>query len=564
MHDSDESIFFGENSRRKRVVFAVTFLLTTFDVLTDWLNWKQWAVLGGYNQYEFFHVFDIGFLAVAAVGTILWALKIVIIVRTFPGNPHKDDTNDLTRSEDGKVKSSTQKKRAINGRNCLRIFNIFLLLMTGLLEDFPALLLIFYASSLPGCGTPTRYELGSAITMTTVVSSMLNATWTRILLAFELYGCFSCKDAHLPMVKKACKVGHYVTKTFSCKSPLASTGKLLLHGFISLLFIGNLSVGTMAIGQITRFTSFVPSGSYPVSLSSSVPTGPVGPGLDAKVDGAMFVYVHMKLPGFYRVTIYDKNNASVAQSMKVNQILNRLYIGQFDELSHLEYGTLVKAIPCSRIMPMKKKIDASAFIMDSSENADNVDFSQCKIILRMKYEANEMWNHFRKLNQDVLKSLTIDWGINIKDMNVRRIGVKPVSVDEFLTHQVQSDIVRYKCSSACGNDTDVCNQMEYGRFRAEQFDDKGAVRLAGLFLAINDLRIADSCFFPTEFKPSFEFFDESWKDVEPVEVPAKIQETYPQFITLPTFYQWEEDHLAAVPQNKCDLLWNEDASCCRI
>ena len=563
MHDFDGSKFFRDNSRCKGVLIAITFWLTTFDVLTDWLIWKQWAVLGGYNQYEFFHVFDTGFLAVAVVGTTLWTLKVVIIVSKFPEIPHKNDTNDLTYSEDGKAKDDARKKKTINRINCLKMFNILVLVLSGLFEDFPALLLIFYASSLPGCGTPTRFEQGSAITMTTVVSSVLNSSWTMILLACEICGCYGCKEAFLPMVNTV-KMGHNTTKTFSYKKILASTGKFLLYGFISLLFIGNLSVGLMAIGQIMRSMTFVPSGSNPVSLSHSVPTGLVGPGLDAKSDGAMFIYIRMKLPGFYRVTIYDKNNASVAQSMKVNQILNRLYIGQFEELSHLEDGTLVKAIPCSRIIPMKKKIDASAFIMDSSENADNVDFSQCKIILRMKYEANEMWNHFRKLNQDVLKSLTIDWGINIKNKSVCPFWVKPLAVGEFLTDQVQNDIVKYKCSSACGNDTDICDQMEYGKFHSVQFDDKGAVRLAELFLAINDLRIADSCFFPTEFKPSFEFCDETWADTEPFEVPTKIQETYPQFITLPTFYQWDEDHLTTVPRNKCNLLWNEDASCCRI
>ena len=270
-------------------MIAITFLLTTFDVVTDWLNWKQWSVLGGYNQYEFFHVFDTGFLAVAVVGTTLWALKIVIIVMKFPGIPHTDAVNESRDSEEENAKSTAQKKRAINGRNRLKILNIFILLITGMFEDFSALLLIFYVSSLPGCRSPVRYELGTAITIVTVISSMLNALWTRILLAFELNSYFGCKDVHLSMVKMACKMRHNVTKTFSCKNPLVSTGKLLLHGFISLLFIGNLSIGITAIGQITRSMTFVPSGSYPVSLSRSVPTGPVGPGLDANPDGAMFV-----------------------------------------------------------------------------------------------------------------------------------------------------------------------------------------------------------------------------------------------------------------------------------
>ena len=220
----------------------------------------------------------------------------------------------------------------------------------------------------------------------------------------------------------------------------------------------------ITIGFITESLFFVPLGSYPVSLLHSVPTGIVGPGHDAKPDGAMFVYLRMKLPDYYWVTIYDKNNSFIARSMQTNQLLNRLYIGQFTELSHLKDGTLVKAIPCSRIIPMKKKIDKSTFI---GLPKDNVDFSKCKIILRMKYETDKKWNHFRWFHHDVLKSLKIDWGINIKNINVCPFGVKPFDVDEYLTDQVKNDIVKYQCSSACGNDTDICDHMDYGNFHGK-------------------------------------------------------------------------------------------------
>ena len=383
-----------------------------------------------------------------------------------------------------------------------------------------------------------------------------------ILLFCGLFGCCGWYGAHVPFVKMTPRVGRNITGTFSCRKTLANTGKLLLCGFIFLLFGGNFSVGLMALGHIAGSISFVPSGSYPVSLSHSVPTGIVGPGLDAKPDGAMFVYLRMKLPDHHWVTIYDKNNNSIARSMQTNQLLNRLYIGQFKELSHLKDGTLVKAIPCSRIIPMKKKIDASTFIWFPPPK-DNVDFSKCKIILRMKYETDKKWNYFKKLHHDVLKSLKLDWGINIKNINVCPFGVKPLDIDEFLTDQVQNDIVKYQCSSACGNDADICDYMEYGKFHVKQPANKRGVSLAGLFLVVNDLRTVDSCFLPTEFKPSFEFCDESWADVEPVDVPTKILNTYPQFITLPTFYQWNDGYMAAVPQYYCDLLWNQNISCCR-
>ena len=571
MYALDKSVLFGRNFWCKQVVVAVTFLLTTFNVVTDWLNWKQRSVLGGYNLYEVFHIFSTAFLAVAVAGTILLILKIVAIAFKYLWVPRQDNANDIDLSdpEEETAKTDAQNRKAIKGTNCLKKLNILLLVLSGLLEDFPALLLILYASSLPGCGTPTRYELGSAITMTTVVSSMLNSLWTMILLFCELRGCYGFHDALLnvlAMVKMDSLKEDNITNKFSCKKTLARAGKFLLYGFIFLLFTGNFCIGLMTMGQITRSISFVPLGSYPLSLSHSVLTGPVGPGLDAKPDGAMFVYIRMKLPGYYKVTIYNKDNTSIAESMRVNQLLNRLYIGQVEELSHLKDDTLVKAIPCSRIIPMKK-IDASAFILTSpltSNKGDNVDFSKCKIILRMKYETNSKWSDLKMIPHDALKSLTIDWGINIKNKNNCPLWVNPIGVDEFLTDRVQNDIIKYKCSSACGNDTDICDHMKYGMFHREQSDNKRTVSIAGIFLAINDLRFADSCFFPTEFKPSFEFCDESWTDVEPVEVPKKTQDTYPQFITLPTFYQWKEGDLYPVLQNNCQQLWNKNVSCCQI
>ena len=303
MHGFDKLGFFGDKLRCKRVVPIITFLLMTFDMVTDWFNWKQWSVLEGYNEYEFFHIFATAFLVVAAVGTILWVLKTVAIVAKFPSVPHMDEAEDTAQLEEN---NEAQKNEPTKERNCLEILNILLLIVSGLFEDFPALLLILYASSHPGCGTPIRYERGSAITITTVVSSMLNSLWTMILLLCGLFGCCGCYGANVPFVKMTSRIGRNITGTFSCRKTLANTEKLLLCGFIFLLFTGNFSVGLMALGHITGSISFVPSGSYPVSLSHSIPTGIVGPGLDAKPDGAMFVYLRMKLPDHYYVTIYDK------------------------------------------------------------------------------------------------------------------------------------------------------------------------------------------------------------------------------------------------------------------
>ena len=65
---------------------------------------------------------------------------------------------------------------------------ILLLILTGLLEDFPVVVVSYCTSVVPICGTPARQEVGSVHTLVTILSSMLNSLWTMILLFSELCG----------------------------------------------------------------------------------------------------------------------------------------------------------------------------------------------------------------------------------------------------------------------------------------------------------------------------------------------------------------------------------------
>ena len=38
-----------KNKRCKQIILVITFSLMTFDLITDWINWKQWSEVGGYN-----------------------------------------------------------------------------------------------------------------------------------------------------------------------------------------------------------------------------------------------------------------------------------------------------------------------------------------------------------------------------------------------------------------------------------------------------------------------------------------------------------------------------------
>ena len=69
-----------QNSGCRRVILAITFILATFDLVTDWVNWNQWSVVGGYDQHHFVYIFQTAFFCVASVGTVLWIIETIIIV----------------------------------------------------------------------------------------------------------------------------------------------------------------------------------------------------------------------------------------------------------------------------------------------------------------------------------------------------------------------------------------------------------------------------------------------------------------------------------------------------
>ena len=51
-----------ENKRCHLIILVVTFVLMTFDMITDWINWIEWYGIGGYDQYFFASMFETVFL----------------------------------------------------------------------------------------------------------------------------------------------------------------------------------------------------------------------------------------------------------------------------------------------------------------------------------------------------------------------------------------------------------------------------------------------------------------------------------------------------------------------
>ena len=224
---------------------------------------------------------------------------------------------------------------------------ISLLILTCLLEDLPVVIITYNTATSPSCGAPQRQEVGSVLTMTTILSAMLNSLWTMIILFCELCGCqkLCCQWERDTCTVKTLKNSHQNTccwksricepSKYCCKRCIVILGKILLFGFIFLLFSGNFIMGMLTIGHITGSISLSPIGVPSILyLRHFVKADGLGPGLDGRRDEAMFIYIEMKLPQKYQVVLYDDESLVTAKSMWTYQILNRLYIGQFEEVSH--------------------------------------------------------------------------------------------------------------------------------------------------------------------------------------------------------------------------------------
>ena len=606
-----------KNKRCRQVILVLTFILMTFDLATDWINWKQWSEVGGYNWHHLIFIFRTTFLCVVIVGTVIYTTEtFTIVVKLFrihtletsddenPSDerkviPHqmrqfcnkqemnidemeksfdrkqkldegdksssqivRDDRDDQEKTDEedisspGKPRENSKEQYKVREQNCIYRLTLLLLIFTGFFEDFPVVLVTFYTAASPTCGTPARQEVGSLVTMVTIISSMMNSLWTMIILLCELHGFQTFK---IFCIKTCYQMSiNYVIFKLYYKQYFIILSKILLLGFILLLFSGNFVMGMLTIAQITGSISLRPIGvQSPLYLTHSVSAGEWGPGLDGKRDEAMFIYFVVDLKFPHQIVLYDNEGNVKARSMWTNQMLNRLYIGQFEELSHLKEGTLTKAVPCSRVFPFVDKVEELQPLYNN--------ISDCKLILNIRYySANNNWNPFKKIFQQFNIRITIEWGFYLSDVKLcpwvtSALAMLRLNSTEVLTSDIKDDLIKYTCSSVCGDDANICDNAYRATFRFS-WQRCNAHKPPRLYLAINDLKVADSCLFLTFFEYSQEFCNESWSGVQTVDVPQEIQDLYPQFITIPELYTFDEEHEFLVPKYVCNELWNSSST----
>ena len=264
----------------------------------------------------------------------------------------------------------------------------------------------------------------------------------------------------------------------------------------------------------------------------------LGPGLDGKQDQAMFILLEMELPSPHQLILYDDKDNVIAKSKWTHAIFNRLYIGQFEEIKHLKDGTLRKAIPCRTVFPFLNEgyLLNMSFSRLLSQTPRLIKVADCKLIFNIRYHTNTSWNPihflFSSNHSGFRRGITIEWGIHIHDESSCRFDVQPLCINDFFTNKVLNDLIKYTCSSSCGDDANICDNAHYWKFSGSNYIPTN-IYLDDFFFTINDLKVADSCQFETIFVPSLKVCDKSWAEVETVQVPPEIQQTYPQFITFP-------------------------------
>ena len=102
-----------KSKRWRKVILIVTFILITFDLVTDWINWKQWSEVGGFEQHRSVNIFTTTFLCVAVVGTLLWTIEtLTIVVKLFWINKLK--YNDAEISPYQREKNKKEQKMKID------------------------------------------------------------------------------------------------------------------------------------------------------------------------------------------------------------------------------------------------------------------------------------------------------------------------------------------------------------------------------------------------------------------------------------------------------------------
>ena len=489
-------------------------------------------------------------------------------------NEGKPPSEPDVRNYEESGKNEEEQEVTFNGSKGISRLGILVRILVGFLEDLPVVVSVYYPTVMPMCGIPAKQSAGSGVALATIISSMLNSLWTMICLICELCGCteggFCCLGNKKDLNANAENTDrnpleqshrHETTRRHSKKHSkpcMKTVCKVVLCILIFKLFSCTFTLGFWTVGHVLGFISLRFTEVPPFKLRPYIETGYYGPGIDAKPDEAMFINLHYKLPDSHYITL---NDSKLSKSTSFKNVINRLYIGQFEEQSHLKDGTLIKAIPCSRAMPFLQKIDKRIFHWVNYQQKDAVKYANCKIIFTLRYfPTNNNWQPFTNFIHDYCKCITIEYGIYIDNNKICPWWFNSPSSASFLSEQVQKDILNYTCNSACDENNGICRNVKSWHIDHNQGISSlnGNIRQCRLSFAIHNLKTPDTCWFKVEFEHLPKFCNKSWGEIEPVKVPDEIKRQYPQFITVPITTWYDKNLGLRIFENNCHELWQSE------
>ena len=89
-------------------------------------------------------------------------------------NGSQSNPKVVTYNKTRPIKENDHEEKSNNNRTLNRL-RILVLILAGILEDFPNVIVVYHTSVMPLCGSTTKQNIGSGVTVANIISSMLNS-----------------------------------------------------------------------------------------------------------------------------------------------------------------------------------------------------------------------------------------------------------------------------------------------------------------------------------------------------------------------------------------------------
>ena len=306
--------------------------------------------------------------------------------------------------------------------------------LIGTLEDLPVVVASYHLAVTPVCAAPAKKYLKSAAGIAALTASVVNSSWKLLVLHFRTT-CewFSRKEIDRKLLEKLLNLLLFVLffLFFGLVDQTLthlSVPRYLLFGFYGFILVAmaiksckNLTEAkdcisneviiwlkamiqqvTISVYCLVLFSTIVTFTATAILIivdkisweSKSVYTGPLGPGWDAKADGAMFVYQTTELQNsMFEIEFFIEEKGNLVQVNKslFNTINNRIYLGKFEDFMGNHPDPYLRALPCDSALPYLNNVSAS---IESSRR--HMGVSQCLIIIGL--ELSKTLNNQEELN----------------------------------------------------------------------------------------------------------------------------------------------------------------------